>query len=233
MKPVSLNKILYTSLLLSLGMIAGRMLYTGQWYGTYLVWNLFLAWLPFAFSQLLLQKPMSTVFQYGLLAAWLLFFPNAPYIITDLFHLKHRPPVPYWYDLLLLFWAAWNGLLLGILSLMHVERYLLGRFRPAIVNWMVNLSLVLCAFGVYAGRFLRWNSWHVVSEPGNIIADITLIALHPGDHLRTWAVTLVFSLLMMVIYKTMKGLQNAALTASGPALPDPGAAKSKAGHAKE
>lgn len=205
---MSINKIINISLLLSLCMIAGRIVYTGTWYGTFLVWNLFLAWLPFAFSRLLVEKRPGTIVQYGLLATWLLFLPNAPYIITDLFHLKHRPPVPYWYDLLLLFWAAWNGLLLGIISLMNVERFLHTRLKPTVVNGLINLCLVLCAFGVYAGRFLRWNSWYVVSEPRSIISDVAHIALNPGDNLRTWGVTFVFSLLMITVYKTMKGLRE-------------------------
>ncbi len=204
----SVHKIVYISLLLSLCMIAGRMLYTGNGYGTFLVWNLFLAWLPFAFSKLLMKENLKPFVQYGLLGIWLLFFPNAPYIITDLFHLKQRTPVPYWYDLLLLFWASWNGLLLGIMSLMNVERFLQRRFKPRTVNIMINLCLILCAFGVYAGRFLRWNSWDVVYNPGSIISDVAHIARYPADNLRTWGVTFFFSLLMITIYRTLKGLRE-------------------------
>ncbi|MBX3241378.1 MAG: DUF1361 domain-containing protein [Chitinophagaceae bacterium] len=204
----SLNRTLYISLLISLGMILCRVVYTGQLYGSFLVWNLFLAWLPFVFSQQLSVQNRKPRIQYAFVAAWLLFFPNAPYIITDFFHLKHRPPVPYWYDLLILFWASWNGLLLGIISLMNVERFLSSRLKPRYVNMVINLCLVLCAFGVYAGRYLRWNSWDVIFDPKSIIKDITYIAFNPVDNLRTWGVTFFFSLLMIMIYKTLKGLRE-------------------------
>ena len=79
----------------------------------FLAWNLFLAWIPFALSQ-----KLSTINNrwkiFFVTALWLLFLPNAPYIITDFLHLKQRMPIPYWYDILLLFSAALNGLLLGL-----------------------------------------------------------------------------------------------------------------------
>ncbi len=207
-KEISVHKLVYISLTLTVCMIAGRIIYTGNLYGTYLIWNLFLAWLPFMFSLLLLKREQKLFVRYALFTVWLLFFPNAPYIITDLFHLRHRSPVPYWYDLLMLFWASWNGLLLGILSLMNVERYLNIHFRSRTVNTVVNVCLVLCAFGVYAGRYLRWNSWYVVSDPKSIAKDLASIAFNPWDNLRTWGVTFFFSLLMITIYKTMKGLKQ-------------------------
>lgn len=205
----TLSKLLYISLLFSVGMIVYRMLYTQQSYGSFLLWNLFLAWIPFGLSVLLqyayFQKATPS---FVLLALWLLFFPNAPYIITDLFHLKPRDPIPYWYDLIVLFWAAWNGLLLGFISLMNVERFLSTRFQSRIVAVIINCCLVLCAFGVYAGRFLRWNSWHVVTEPTTIARDVKFIAFNPEDNLKTWAVTFIFSILMILGYKTLRQLQN-------------------------
>jgi uncharacterized membrane protein len=55
------------------------------------------------------------------LCGWLLFFPNAPYIITDLKHLSHARGVPPWYDATLVFVAALLGLYMGLLSLRRVE----------------------------------------------------------------------------------------------------------------
>lgn len=209
MKNKKLNQsLIYLSLAFTLLMIAARMLYTGEPYGFYLIWNLFLAWLPFAFSLLLNRTYSKQWLYYVLLGVWLLFFPNAPYIITDFFHLEPRSPVPYWYDLLILFWASWNGCILGFISLMNVERSLSDRFPRRFVNISVYVFIILCAFGIYAGRYLRWNSWDIVANPHDIISDVKFIALNPEDNLRTWGVTFFFSLLMIVCYKTLKSLQQ-------------------------
>ncbi|MGL4650560.1 MAG: DUF1361 domain-containing protein, partial [Caldilineaceae bacterium] len=110
---------------LSVGMLALRMAYSGHFTFRFLNWNLFLAWLPLGFALVawLLQgeteRPRLRVLP--LLALWLLFLPNAPYIVTDLIHLSHREPVPLWFDLFLLLSYAWNGLILGFVSLRLVQ----------------------------------------------------------------------------------------------------------------
>lgn len=206
----SINRILYLSLLCTILLITARIIYTGNWRFASLVWNMFLAFVPFMFSMILLKKANSRRWvQYFLLASWLVFFPNAPYIITDFVHLDHTPPVPFWYDLVIIFWAAWNGLILGFVSLLNVEKFLLTRFSRKQVNVMVYISLVLCAFGVYAGRYLRWNSWDVVANPHEIYRDVKYIALNPEDNLRTWGVTFLFSVLMIICYYTIRELKQA------------------------
>ncbi|MBN8789104.1 MAG: DUF1361 domain-containing protein [Terrimonas sp.] len=209
-KKSSINSILYLSLLCTVLLIAIRIIYTGNWRFASLVWNMFLAFLPFIFSTTLLKKTNSSKWiQYFLLACWLIFLPNAPYIITDFVHLDHTPPVPFWYDLVIIFWAAWNGLILGFISLLNIEKFLLTRFSRTQVNVMVYISLVLCAFGVYAGRYLRWNSWDVVANPHEIYRDVKYIALNPEDNMRTWGVTFLFSVLMIICYYTIKQLKQA------------------------
>ncbi|MFT3703837.1 MAG: DUF1361 domain-containing protein [Agriterribacter sp.] len=204
------KRIMYMSLSFTLLMIAARIIYTRQWYGLFLVWNLFLAWVPFILSTLLYKKrDAGKWIPYLIFAAWLLFFPNAPYIITDFLHLQVRPPVPIWYDIVILFWASWNGLLLGFISLLYVEQFLLTKFKLTLVNKMVYICMVLCGFGVYAGRYLRWNSWDVFINPGEIWGDVKYIALNPEDNLRTWGVTFSFSLLMITCYLTIKNLRKA------------------------
>ena len=92
---------------------------------TFLVlnWNLFLAFIPWALSSLLIiypklqEKKLAVI---TLLGSWLLFFPNAPYILTDLFHLKHVVSMPMWFDLLLILSFAWVGLLFWFMSLWDI-----------------------------------------------------------------------------------------------------------------
>ena len=93
------------SLALSCALIAGRVLLTGRLTFVFLLWNLVLAAIPFALSaalSLAAGAPPKARVLLPVGAAWLLFFPNAPYILTDLFHLEHRPGVPFWYDLALI-----------------------------------------------------------------------------------------------------------------------------------
>lgn len=209
-KKSSVNNILYLSLLCTVLLIIIRIVYTGNWRFASLVWNMFLAFLPFVFSIALLKKANSAKWiQYLLLACWLVFFPNAPYIITDFVHLDYTPPAPFWYDLVIIFWAAWNGLIVGFVSLLNIEKFLLTKFSRKQVNIMVYISLVLCAFGVYAGRYLRWNSWDVVANPHEIYRDVKSIALNPEDNMRTWGVTFLFSALMIVCYYTIKQIKQA------------------------
>lgn len=200
---------IYFSLLCTLLMIGARVVFTGNIYGLFLVWNLFLAWAPFGISIVLLTNAnIKAWMQYLLFALWLLFLPNAPYIITDFFHLIERPPVPFWYDLIIMFWASWNGLLLGLISLFYVEQFLRTKFNIRMVNRIVYTCMVLCGFGIYAGRYLRWNSWDIVLGPDDIFKDVKHIALNPEDNLRTWGVTFFFSLLMITCYLTIKKLNQ-------------------------
>src|SRR5215510_6980994 len=124
---MSFHKKIIIPLTFSLCLLLVRVILTGHLTYAFLAWNLFLAWIPFAISQKL--PGVKNRWRILLLfSAWLLFLPNAPYIITDFLHLKQRPPVPYWYDILLLFSAALNGLLLGLVSLFTIEGFLVKRY---------------------------------------------------------------------------------------------------------
>src|SRR6202008_1566925 len=97
-------------------------------------WNTFLAAIPYFVSTQLLKLKKLNLAAWLMLAVWLAFFPNAPYIITDILHYEERPPVPFWYDVLLVISAAWNGLILGLVSLMNVEIFLHRFLKPGWVN---------------------------------------------------------------------------------------------------
>src|SRR5581483_11323407 len=88
----------------------------------WLVWNLFLAWLPAlgafaAYNLNHLPTRLRWLPILGFSVLWLLFLPNAPYLITDIIHLKPHPGVPLWYDLITLVTFAWTGSFLGLISL--------------------------------------------------------------------------------------------------------------------
>ena len=145
----------------------------GYFYYVALIWNLFLAWIPMAFA-FVVYRAHARGDQPNLLlalcaAAWFFFFPNAPYIVTDFVHLKHNPPVPLWFDLLMIASFAWTGLCLGYLSLylmQEIARARFGRWR----SWIfVVAMLFMGSVGIYVGRFLRWNSWDVLSNPKGLV----------------------------------------------------------------
>jgi uncharacterized membrane protein len=165
-----MNKQIRNSLILSIGgnigMVLARVIYTNDIYYVFLLWNLFLAVVPLIISNRIYRKHRN----YGigifvLLLLWLLFLPNAPYIITDLVHLYHRPPVPYWFDMCLVLLSAFNGLLVGFLSINQIEKiirmYRLGRY----MNIMRALIFFAMSYGVYLGRYLRFNSWDPFIKP--------------------------------------------------------------------
>ena len=169
-----------------------------------LTWNLFLAWVPFGISVAgrFFEKRFTTVTIIPLTALWLLFFPNAPYILTDLFHLQTRGGMPKWFDLLMVLTFAWTGLIMGIASLMNIQR-LITRLYSQTLGWIVAISsIILGSFGIYLGRYLRWNSWDVVTAPEPLIRDIYQIVFNPFEHPRTIGMTLVFSAFLILAYMT-------------------------------
>ncbi|MDO7853402.1 DUF1361 domain-containing protein [Hymenobacter convexus] len=203
---LTLMFVLGTSLTLSFLLIVGRVLMTGHYTFLFLIWNLFLAVIPFALSTLLgiAQGPLQTRMLVPVGAVWLLFFPNAPYILTDLFHLDTRPGVPQWYDLALILSCAWNGLMLAYASLSDMQRLVQARlgFWP---GWaFATVALLLSSFGIYLGRYLRFNSWDILTNPLTLFYDIVNRILHPFSFPGTWGVTLVFGLFLLVGYGTVR-----------------------------
>jgi uncharacterized membrane protein len=208
---LKLSIILLFSLSLSLSLIAFRIYYTGTLVYAFMVWNLFLAVIPFMFSSLAVMSHnhiKSKLFLFLLTVAWLLFFPNAPYIMTDFFHLSDRGDVPYWFDLGLLISCAWNGLMLGFISL-HDMRIVINKFIGKLYGWMFAVgSIILGSFGIYLGRYERFNSWDVITNPLALISDIAGGLMHPLRHTRTMLMTLLFSVFLLFGYLTLLQLMN-------------------------
>jgi uncharacterized membrane protein len=181
-----------------LAMIIGRVLYTRTLDHAGIAWNLVLAWLPFGLSLVVYARPRSGSSRPALVALaalWLLFFPNAPYIVTDLKHIGTSSGIPVLYDVLLLSAAAWAGLLLGLISLflMHaVARRLLG----VVSAWaLVVCVLTASSFGIYLGRVQRWNSWDVFVRPEALLGQVA-----NGFHAAPLALTVLLTSFLLASY---------------------------------
>ena len=189
----------------ALGTIAVRGLYLGgQFYYRFLVWNLVLAWIPmvFAFAAYRHHARGSRLnaLLVGYVVAWFFFFPNAPYIVTDFIHLQHRPPVPLWYDLLLVASFAWTGLCLGYLSLYLMQEIARARFGPG-RSWVFAVGMLfLGSVGIYAGRELRWNSWDVVRSPSHLLRGSLKIVEDADLHLGVVAFVGATFLFLLTTY---------------------------------
>jgi uncharacterized membrane protein len=173
----------------------------GHYHYVFMLWNLFLATIPLGLS-LALGRIDRLTLALPLLTVWLLFFPNAPYVLTDLIHLNasRNRHVPQWLDLLMLLSFALVSLWFGFQSLRLVQHWLARRYSR-VAGWSAALgTLVLSGFGVYLGRFLRWNSWDIVQRPHLLRRDIVGRVLDPVQHAQTWGFTLGFGTLLIFGY---------------------------------
>jgi uncharacterized membrane protein len=185
-----------------------RMAYSNTNDYSNLIWNLGLAWIPFIFASIayLVSWSRRLLFLVVPICAfiWLIFFPNAPYILTDFQHLSTNPTnAPVWYDVLMLIWFAWTGLLLGLVSL-HFMQEIVTRAFGRITGWLFTFFVtILSSIGIFLGRFYRWNSWDILGDPMPIAHDIWGWLRHPFQNLRVYGFTLLFTILFLFVYLTI------------------------------
>ena len=194
------NRMLSITLLLGwcAAMLAVRIWRSGTVSYVFLAWNLFLAVIPL-YAATMLERARSNAGQAAWLAVWLGFLPNAPYIVTDFMHLRPRPFIPLWYDVALLTSFALTGLFLTYVSVADVQRFVAHRFGEA-RSWAVAASaMLLSGTGIYLGRFERWNTWDLLSNPLAIVASIR------G---RVVSVTLVYGFGLLVGYLAFRALAS-------------------------
>jgi uncharacterized membrane protein len=171
-------------------------------------WNLFLAFIPWFVSIILIiRKQINKLLLVLLMIIWLIFFPNAPYILTDLFYLTPRSYPPIWYDLILLLSYAWTGLIFGLVSLINIETILIEHINTKIVALISTVLLFVASFGIYLGRYLRWNSWDIISNPSGIFTDILERLSSPFDYPKAWGVTILMGLMLNMMYLSIKLLR--------------------------
>jgi uncharacterized membrane protein len=172
----------------------------------FLIWNLFLAWIPFLIAYFTYSITLKRSLVYIIIPftalLWLIFFPNAPYILTDFQHLKlDNGSAPLWYDVIMLIWCAWTGLLLGIISL-YLMHEIVKREFGRVAGWaFVLIVSVASGAGIYIGRFVRWNSWTIFQDPFGTATTLLDQAVDPS--LRSIGFIGLYTLFFAFTYITL------------------------------
>jgi uncharacterized membrane protein len=200
---VLLNLACLTCILL----IAARVAYsdTGRHLG--LIWNLFLAWIPFMLAYFAHAVSWRRATLYLIIPViaflWLIFFPNAPYMLTDLQDLSRRAAgAPLWYDVIIVVWASWTGMLLGVISLYLMQNIIMRTFGRT-AGWVfVFVISALSSFGVYIGRFVRLNSWDILQNPAETAQQIVGVVIDPSMRLAAFTIlyTVFFLFVFLLLY---------------------------------
>ncbi|WP_248723611.1 DUF1361 domain-containing protein [Seonamhaeicola sp. ML3] len=201
--------LLTVSIVFSMVLLMIRMKLTHSFFYLFLVWNLFLAVIPFAITSYLASLPKLNKFELiSWFGVWLLFLPNAPYIITDLLHLKRSDSHLLWLDILVVGSFAMVGLMLFFISILDMKNCLVKRIKLKYVNSLITIIIFLCGFGVYLGRFLRYNSWEIVQDPISLFSDILEIIFYPGQYSEAWLFTLLYGTFLMVGFYLFKVISS-------------------------
>lgn len=188
-------------------LVLARMLYAQNIKLIFLIWNLFLAWIPYISSRKLAavgiqDKPKF----YSLLALCILFLPNAIYLVTDLIHLKPREIVPLWFDVVILFSYGVMGLIYSTMSLIQLEKVL----SKLVGNRWILPSFIFLAFvsgfGVYMGRELRWNSWDAIIHPMAVILDCGHKLIHPMNYPAAYGFTLIYGAIQFLFWYVFRNI---------------------------
>lgn len=213
MKKILKLKPAYQALLLLLAfdisIIGFRIAYVESMVFAFLIWNLFLAIVPLGFIWLgekFEQKKMKMGL-WATLALAVLFLPNSPYIVTDLFHLRWTGSAPIWYDTLLIFSFAITGLIIFYISLIKMERIFKRQIKSVFQPILIPFIIFMSSFGVYLGRFVRFNSWDIITQPTTLLYEMTDRFLHPFGHPETWSVTIAYGAFFLVGYYFVRQLR--------------------------
>jgi uncharacterized membrane protein len=211
-------------------LVIARVAYSDTARHTGLVWNLFLAWIPFMlayFAHLVSWRRTTLYFVIPVIAfLWLIFFPNAPYLLTDLQDLARRSfDAPLWYDVIIVVWASWTGMLLGVISLYLMQDIIIRTFGR-LPGWVfVFLISALSSFGIYIGRFVRLNSWDILQNPSEVAQEILGVVIDPSMRLAAFTVlyTAFFLFVFLLLYSFSHMLrENTSLADESPLIRNAG-----------
>ena len=179
------------------GLIAIKIILFQEANFDYLIWNLFLAWVPLILA-LSIKKFQNWPVQIVVVLLWLLFLPNSPYLITDLIHLNERHLSANWSDAMVIFIAALTGLSTGIVSLRIVHKWIQNSIGPPGAYLSMIVVFVLTGYGIFLGRIQRWNSWDLFTRPTAVLSD----AFEQLNNPQAINITVTFSLFLAILYYT-------------------------------
>lgn len=194
----------------SVALVIGRMVWMRDSHYAFLIWNLFLAWMPMAFALLAREHQKEDANPgwrfVAFAAAWLLFFPNAPYIFTDVIHLT-RYYSHFWVDLMLILINALTGLVLGFVSL-YLMQGAVRRMAGELTSWLfIGAVALLSGFGICFGRFLRLNSWDIIA-PGKMVHTISIWATRSSDFPGSVVFSMLFAAFLFLAYLMLYALTH-------------------------
>ncbi len=199
-----LNAMIFASILCML-LLSLRIAHNGDFTYLFLAWNLFLAWIPLISAFIAYELDRKLVGQIRLLlmicaGVWFVFLPNAPYMLTDLIHLRPSNSIAFWFDLTLFVALALTGLLSCLISQYWMQQ-IVKKIAGSTVSWVFVLGIsAFSSFGIYLGRFLHWNSWAVVSNPTGLLTGVWESVRHPILHFQTFAFSGIFTLFLIAAY---------------------------------
>ncbi len=179
----------------------------------FLIWNLFLAWIPYCCALLIapLHEKLNAKWVTSVLFfLWILFLPNAPYIITDFVHLKKDIGLPFWYDILVLSFFSGIGLLLGLLSMLKMEEFISRFIHPILSQIFIVSTIPLIGFGIWIGRYQRWNSWDIFTRPHMLLMDVYSQIKDPISNMDTLGLSLVITVLVLFSYLFIQSIYSRA-----------------------
>lgn len=183
----------------------------------FLIWNLFLAWLPLLCSWWLVlrlrsRKSWLNLGNVLLTVLWLGFLPNSFYIVSDLIHLHATGEVSLLYDVVMFTSFIFNGFVAGFMSITLLHRELLKIASAPVTGAIVGIVLLICSFAIYLGRYLRWNTWDVLVNPTGILFDISDRLINPIAHPQSFVTTAMFFLLLggmyVVVWQVIQSLHS-------------------------
>ncbi len=204
-----------------IALVLARVAYSASDRHLGLIWNLFLAWLPFILAYIAHAVSWRRIWLYLVIPViaflWLIFFPNAPYMLTDLQDLaRGSAGAPLWYDVIIIVWSSWTGMLLGVISL-YLMQDIVHRTFGRIMGWIfVFVISGLSSFGIYIGRFVRLNSWNILQNPAETAMEILGVIIDPSRRLAafTFLYAFFFLFVYLLLYSFSHLLQEQSVRAS-------------------